>query len=86
MKIDFNNKHKEKILHMMERYRTITENYRVYNDIAKSLQDELNELSTKLQSTEKELQTIRDEEKLYMEELHKIYGDFSLNDLWDSIN
>ena len=86
MKIDFNNEHKEKILHMMERYRTITENYRIYNDIAKSLQDELNELSTKLQSTENELQSIRDEEKLYMEELYKIYGDFSLNDLWDSIN
>lgn len=85
MKINFNNEHKEKIHHMMDRYRTINENYRKYNDIAKSLQDELDELSIKLQSTENELQSIRDEEKIYMEELHKIYGDFSLNDLWESL-
>ncbi len=85
MKIDFSEGHKDKILHLMDRYRNITEEYQNYNDKIKSLQDELNILTAKLQSTESNLQSIRDEEKEYMKELHEIYGDFTLNDLWESI-
>ena len=51
----------------------------------KSLQEELNDLTANLQSTESNLQSLRDEEKKYMNELHEIYGDFTLNDLWETI-
>ena len=85
MKIDFNIEHKERILDIMDRYRNITEEYKTYNNKIKLLQEELNSLSDKLKSSESELQHIRDEEKEYMNELHEIYGDFSLNDLWESL-
>lgn len=85
MKIDFTIEHREKILGIMDRFRNITEEYKTYNDKIKSLQDEITELTAKLKSTENVLQSIRDEEKEYMEELHKIYGDFTLNDLWESL-
>ena len=85
MKIDFSNEHREKMLNIMDRYRNITEEYKFCNDKIKSLQDELTELTAKLQSAESTLQSIRDEEKEYMEVLHKIYGEFTLNDLWESI-
>ena len=56
-----------------------------YNNKVKELQDEINSLTKKLQLTESNLQSIRDEEKKYMNELHTIYGDFTLNDLWESL-
>lgn len=85
MKINFNIEHREKMLNIMDRYRNITEEYKFCNDKIKSLQDELTELTAKLQSAEIVLQSIRDEEKEYMEDLHKIYGEFTLNDLWESL-
>lgn len=85
MKINFTEEHKDKILHLMDRYRNITKEYQNYNDKIKTLQEELNILTAKLQSTESNLQSLRDEEKGYMKELHEIYGDFTLNDLWESI-
>jgi hypothetical protein len=42
-------------------------------------------LTANFQSIENNLQYIRNNEKEYMSELHKIYGDFTLNDLWNSI-
>ncbi len=50
------------------------------------LQEQLDNLKAKLQTTESNLQSLRDSEKRYIEELHTIYGDFTLNDLWESIN
>jgi chromosome segregation ATPase len=85
MNINFNIEHKEKIIDIIDRYRHISEEYKTYNNKIKTLQDELNELLEKLKYTESNLQYIRDEEKEYMNELHKIYGDFSLNDLWESL-
>jgi predicted nucleic acid-binding Zn-ribbon protein len=85
MKINFDIEHREKMLNIMDRYRNITEEYKFCNDKIKSLQDELTELTAKLQSAENTLQSIRDEEKEYMEGLHKIYGEFTLNDLWESL-
>ena len=85
MKINFSIEHREKMLNIMDRYRNITEEYKLCNDKIKSLQNELTELTTKLQSAECTLQSIRNEEKEYMEELHKIYGEFTLNDLWESL-
>lgn len=85
MKINFNEEHKDKILYYIKEYQNISnEEHQIYEKI-KSLQEELNELTAKLQSTESNLQTLRDEEKQYMDELHSIYGDFTLNDLWESI-
>lgn len=81
MKINLSEEHKEKILNLIDRYKDISKNYKIYNDKIKSLQEELDEIKSKLQSTENNLQSIRDEEKIYMDELHKIYGDFTLNDL-----
>lgn len=85
MKINFNKEHKEKILYYIDIFKNISnEEYQIYEKV-KTLQNELNELTSKLQSLENDIQSIRDEEKIYMEELHKIYGDFTLNDLYDSI-
>ena len=85
MKINFNEEHKDKILYYIKEYQNISnEEYQIYEKI-KSLQEDLNELTAKLQSTESNLQSLRDEEKQYMDELHSIYGDFTLNDLWESI-
>lgn len=85
MKINFSIEHREEMLNIMDRYRNITEEYKFCNDKIKSLQNELTELTAKLQSAESTLQSIRDEEKEYMKELHKIYGEFTLNDLWESL-
>ena len=85
MKINFNEEHKDKILYYIKEYQNISnEEHQIYEKI-KSLQEELNELTAKLQSTESNLQSLRDEEKQYMDELHSVYGDFTLNDLWESI-
>lgn len=85
MKINFNEEHKDKILYYIKEYQNISnEEHQIYEKI-KSLQEELNELTAKLQSTEINLQSLRDEEKQYMDELHSVYGDFTLNDLWESI-
>lgn len=85
MKINFNIEHREKMLDIMDRYRNITEEYKFCNDKIKSLQNELTELTAKLQSAESAIQSIRDEEREYMKDLHKVYGEFTLNDLWESL-
>ena len=85
MKIDFNKEHKAKILYYINEYQNINNEYKIYNDKIKSLQEELNSLTEKLKETESNLQSIREEEKVYMDELHTVYGDFTLNDLCESI-
>ena len=85
MKINLSEEHKDKIHSYIEKYKNISnEEHQIYEKV-KFLQEELNILATKLQSTESDLQTIRDEEKIYMDELHTIYGDFTLSDLYESI-
>ena len=85
MKINFNQEHKDKLLYYIKEYQNINEEYQIYSKKINALQEELNDLTQKLQSTESNLQSMRDAEKKYMEELHEIYGDFTLNDLWQSI-
>lgn len=85
MKINFTKEHKEKILNYIKEYQNINNEYRIYNERMNSLQEEINELTEKLKTSESNLQSIREKEKEYMDELHSIYGDFTLNDLWDSI-
>lgn len=78
MKIDLSIEHKEKMLYFINNYQNISnEQHEIYEKL-KLLQNKLNESTIKLQS-------MRDEEKEYMNELHKIYGDFTLNDLYDSL-
>jgi chromosome segregation ATPase len=85
MKINFTKEHKDKLLYYINEYKKISnEEYQIYEKI-KSLQEELNILTANFQSIENNLQYIRNNEKEYMSELHKIYGDFTLNDLWNSI-
>jgi predicted nucleic acid-binding Zn-ribbon protein len=85
MKIEFSKEHKDKIISYIKEYQNISnENYKIYNKV-KSLQKEIDELTANLQSSEDKLQSIRDNEKKYMDELHLIYGDFTLNDLYESI-
>lgn len=85
MKINFNEEQKERILNFIENYKKISnEEFQIYEKV-KSLQNELNELNEKLQSIESTLQSFRDDEKVYMDELHGIYGEFSLQDLYESI-
>jgi chromosome segregation ATPase len=85
MKINFNKEHKDKLLYYINEYQNINNEYKIYNDKIKSLQEELNSLTEKLNVTESNLQSIREEEKIYMDELHTIYGDFTLSDLYESI-
>lgn len=85
MKINFNEEHKDKILYYIKEYQNISSEYQTYTNKIKELQDELNTLTAKLQSTESNLQSLRDEEKQYMDKLHSVYGEFTLNDLWESI-
>lgn len=85
MKVDFSDEHKDKILCYIKEYQNITNEYQECTNKVKDLQEELNALTAKLQLAESNLQSIRDDEKKYMEELHSIYGDFTLNDLWESI-
>ena len=86
MKIDFNREHKDKLLYYIKEYQNINVEYQTYANRIIALQEELDSLTAKLQSTESNLQSMRDAEKKYMEELHEIYGNFTLNDLWDSIS
>lgn len=85
MKINFNEEHKDKILYYIKEYQNISSEYQTYSYKVKELQDELNILTEKLQSTESNLQSLRDEERQYIDELHSIYGNFTLNDLCESI-
>ena len=85
MKIEFTQEHKDKIQYYIKEYQNISSEYQTYTYKVKELQDEINSLTEKLQLTESNLQSIRDEEKKYMNELHTIYGDFTLNDLWESL-
>jgi chromosome segregation ATPase len=85
MKIEFNQEHKDKILYYIKEYQEINEEYKTYNNKIKYLQEELNSLIEKLQTTEDNIKSIREEEKKYMDELHNIYGDFTLNDIYESI-
>jgi chromosome segregation ATPase len=84
MKINFDIEHKDKLLYYIKEYQNINEEYLTYTKKIDALQEELNTLTAKLQTTESKLQSMRDAEKKYMEELHEIYGDFTLNDLWDT--
>ena len=85
MKINLSEEHKKKVLNYINEYKKISnEEYKIYEK-AKSLQDELNVLTENLQTIEDNIQSIRDEEKKYMSELHEIYGDFTLNDLWETL-
>ena len=85
MKINFNQDHKDKLLYYIKEYQNINEEYQIYSKRINALQEELNDLTQKFQSTESNLQSMRDKEKKYMDELREIYGDFALNDLWESI-
>lgn len=85
MKINFNEKHKDRILYYINEYKIVNEEYGRYMQGVNALQEQLDDLKAKLQTTENNLQSIRDGEKKYMEELHSVYGDFTLNDLWESI-
>ena len=85
MKIEFTQEHKDKIQYYIKEYQSISSEYQTYTNKVKELQDEINSLTEKLQLTESNLQSIRDEEKKYMNELHTIYGNFTLNDLWESL-
>lgn len=85
MKINFNEEHKNRILYYINEYKIVNEEYARYMQGVNALQEQLDDLKAKLQTTESNLQSIRDNEKKYMEELHSIYGDFTLNDLWESI-
>ena len=85
MKINFSEEHKDKLLYYIKEYQNISDEERQIYEKIKFLQEKLNELTANFQSIESKLQSFRDEEKTYMNELHEIYGDFTLSDLWESI-
>lgn len=77
-----NNFSKEDISHIRDiisRYQEISGPLLDYQKQAEEIQKKVNELNSKLDEVKKE-------ETEFMEDLHKRYGDFSLQDVYDAIN
>lgn len=64
----------------------IIEQYRDVSSELYSYQKKAEEIQEKVISLEKNLKEIKDKENKLMTDLHKKYGDFSLQDIYNAIN
>lgn len=64
----------------------IIEQYRDVSSELYSYQKKAEEIQEKVISLEKNLKEIKDRENKLMADLHKKYGDFSLQDIYNAIN
>lgn len=78
MKINLTNEEKLKISMFIERYHHI-------NVEVDSLKKKADEIQKKISDEQLKLKEIKKEEDELMEELHKKYGDFSIQDISDSL-
>ena len=79
MKIDFTEKDSKCIRDIIEEYRDVSRSLYLRQKEAKKIQDEVDVLSN-------ELKKIKGKEDKLMKRLHQKYGDFGLNDIYESIN
>ena len=64
----------------------IIEEYRNVSDELNSYQKKAEEIQDKVIVLDKTLKKIKNQEEELMTELHKKYGDFSLQDIYNAIN
>ena len=78
MKINFTEQESKSIKDIVEEYRNVSEELYVFQKKAEEIQEKVIELETKLKS-------IKDKEDNMMNELHSKYGQFGLQDIYDSV-
>lgn len=67
----------------IQKVRDIIEKYRDVSNELYSYQHKAEEIQTKVIELEKSLKDIKSKEDLMMAELHKIYGQFTLQDIYE---
>ena len=78
MKINFTEQESKGIKDIIEEYRNVSEELYLFQKKAEEIQEKVIELETKLKS-------IKDKEDNMMNELHSKYGQFGLQDIYESI-
>lgn len=78
MMINFTEQEKSSVIDIIDRYRTVSQSLTDYQNQAQEILDKVNEL-------EKQMDGLKKEEDNLMENLHKKYGDFSLNEVYYTI-
>ena len=78
MKINFTEEEKQSIRDIIEEYRHVSDELMSYQKKAEEIQDKVIDL-------EKMLKTVKETEDKMMSELHSRYGQFGLQDIYDSI-
>ena len=79
MKVNFTDQERKDILDMIEEYRTVSEELFLY-------QKKAEEIQTKVIELEKTLKDIKEREDTMMTGLHDKYGEFGLQDIYESIH
>ena len=69
----------------VQSFRDIIQEYRDISDELSSYQKKAEDIQTKIISLEKNLKSIKDKENKLMEGLHKKYGEFGLQDIYESL-
>ena len=78
MKNKFTEEEIKLIKDIIEQYRDVSDELIVYQKKAEEIQDKVIELNN-------ELKSIKDKEDELMSKLHKKYGDFGLQDIYEAI-
>lgn len=78
MKNKFTEEEIKLIKDIIEQYRDVSDELTVYQKKAEEIQDKVIELNN-------ELKSIKDKEDELMTRLHKKYGDFGLQDIYEAI-
>lgn len=78
MKINFNEEEKFKIILFIQRYHAV-------NVEVDSLKKKAEDIKKRIEDEQLKLKEIKKEEDEFMDELHKKYGKFSIQDVSDSI-
>lgn len=78
MKINFTEQESKSIKDIVEEYRNVSEELYLFQKKAEEIQDKVIKLENKLKS-------IKDKEDGMMNDLHSKYGQFDLQDIYESI-
>ena len=78
MRIKFTEQEIKDIIGIIEEYRSVSKELYVHQDKAKEIQEKVTELEGTLKS-------IKEKEDSMMSELHSKYGEFGIQDVYDSI-
>jgi len=69
----------------VQSFRDIIKEYQDVSDELSSYQKKAEDIQTKIISLEKNLKSIKNKENKLMEGLHKKYGEFGLQDIYESL-